>query len=108
MVDYPNLSSLNSNSGIGGLLAFPNAIDPLFWTVILTGIFSVLTLTMYFREKSLTGRGNLLSSAAVSSLACIMLAVLGSLLEIFTVETLVPIAVFGILIIVVWIFSNKN
>jgi hypothetical protein len=108
MVDYPDLSSLTNNSGIEGLLQLPNASYPYFWTLILGGIFFVLTLTMYFREKSLRGTGNILSSAAVASLACIVLAGLGSLLEIFTVETLVPVIVFGLLIIAVWIFSTRH
>ena len=108
MVDYPDLSSLNNGSGIGGLLALPNASYPFFWTLVLGGIFIILALAMYFREKSINGRGNLLSAAAVSSLACIVLATLGSLMEIFTVETLVPVVVFGVLIIVVWIFSTRH
>lgn len=107
MVEYPNISSLNNNSGISGLLALPNASFPLFWTTIIGGIFIILTFTMYFSEKSLKGRGNMLSSMAVSSLACIFLAGLGSLFGIFTVTTFIPILVFGIMIIVVWIISVK-
>lgn len=107
MVEYPNLSSLNDNAGIGGLLALPNASYPWFWTTIIGGIFIILSLTLYYSEKSLKGRGNFLSSMAVSSLACIIISVLGSLFGIFTVETLVPVLVFGIMIIAVWIISTK-
>lgn len=107
MVDYPNLTSIQNDSNIATLLALPNASNPFFWTVILGGVFIILSLTMYFREKSLTGRGNLLSSSAVSALACIVIAVFGSLINIFTVETLVPVLVFGLVIIVSWIFSSK-
>ena len=108
MVDYPNLSSLNSGSGINGLLALPNASYPNFWTVILAGIFFVLALGMFFREKSLNGRASLLSAAAVSAFACMFLATLGSLMRIFTVDTLVNVLVFGLLIIVVWLFSGGD
>lgn len=108
MVDYPNLSSLNANAGIDGILALPNASYPNFWTVILGGIFVVLTLAMFFREKSINGRGNMLSGAAVSAFACIVLATLGSLMRIFTVDTLVNVIVFGLLIIVFWLFSGGD
>jgi hypothetical protein len=108
MVNYPNISSLNSNSGISGLLALPNASYPNFWTAILAGIWLVLTLGMYFKEKGLNGRGNILSAAAVSALACIVLATLGSLVRIFTVDTLITVVVFGLLIIVIWLFSGRN
>lgn len=108
MVEYPDLSSLNNASGIGGLMSLPNASYPWFWTTILAGIWIIIALTTYFREKSLKGVGNLLSSLAVSALACIILATVGSLFGIFTVETLVPVAVFGAVIIVIWLFSSKN
>lgn len=89
-------------------MALPNASYPFFWTIILAGIWILLSLTMYFREKSLRGVGNVLSSMAVSALACIMLATLGSLFGIFTVATLVPVIVFAVLIIVIWLFSSKQ
>lgn len=108
MVEYPDLSNLSNTSGIEGLMSLPNASYPWFWTTILAGIWIIISLTTYFREKSLNGRGNLLSSMAVSALACIILATVGSLFGMFTVETLVPVAVFEVVIIVIWLFSSKN
>ena len=109
MVEYPDLSSLSNTSGISGLIAVPSASFPWFWTTILIGIFFIITWASYFNEKALKGRGNILSSMAISSLACIIGATLGSLVGMFTVQTLVPIVVFGVLIIGIWILSsNKN
>lgn len=108
MVEYPDLSSLSNNSGIEDLMALPNASFPWFWVTILAGIFLILTLSLYYREKEERARGSLLSAAAVSSLACIVLAVIGSLFGLFTLETLVPVIVFGILIIAVWFMSARS
>ena len=107
-VIYPDLSNLSNTSGISGLLTLPNASYPFFWTIILAGIFIILSSTMYYREKALKGVGNLLSSMAVSSFACIVLATFGSLVGIFTVTYLVYIAVVGIVIIALWIFSKMG
>lgn len=107
MVDYPDLSSLSNSSGIEALIALPNASYIWFWPTILAGLFVIFTLAMYFGEKSLKGTGNAFSAAAISALACIMLAVLGSFLGMFTVVTLVPIVVFGVVIIAIWIMVGK-
>lgn len=108
MVDYPDLSSLSNTSGLQGILTLPNASYPFFWVFILGAIWVVISFSIYYRDKSLTGRGNLLSSMAVASLACIMLGLIATLIEILTVTTFIPILVFGIVIIVIWMFSNPN
>lgn len=108
MVDYPDLGNLSSGAGISSILSLPNASYPIFWTLILGGIWLIVTLTLYFREKSLKGIGNLLSSAGVSALACVVLLTLGSIVGIFTVETQVPIATFCVIIIAVWLFSSSR
>ncbi len=102
---YPDLSNLNNNSNIGDLLAIPNASYPFFWSWILIGVGLLITLSLYFREKESNARGNLLSSAAVASLVVIVIATLGSIVNIVTFTALVPILVFGLLIIAIWFFS---
>ena len=106
-VDYPDLSSISNNSNIGSFLSLPNSSYPFFWTWLIFGIFVILTLSLYFKEKAKIGKGNLLSSAAVSSLAIVILATLGSLIGLFTIKTLIPIIVMSLVIIIVWIFSKK-
>lgn len=105
-ISYPDLSNLSNTTGIEGLLQLPNASYPFFWAIIIAGIWVILTFTMYFKEKAIQGRGNMLSSAAVSSLAAIMLSTLGSLLGIVTLTSQLPILIFGIVVIVLWIFSK--
>lgn len=107
MVTYPDLSNV-SGGGINEILALPNASYPWYWTIMLFGIWFIISSILYFTDKRLVGRGNLLAAMSVSALACIMLAVLGSLMNIFTTTTLVPVMVFGILIIVVWIISSSK
>lgn len=108
MVNYPDLSNVTNSSGVEGLIALPNASYPFFWTLILAGIWVIVSGTLYFTEKNLNGRGNLLSSMAVASLGCILLAILGSLIGMFTLTTLVPVMVFGLVIIAVWIISGQR
>ena len=106
MVDYPDLSNLSNSSGIGDLLAIPNTSYPFFWTIIIAGIWIVLTMSFYFREKSIKGKSDIISAMAVASLPCIMISTLGSLLGIVTITSQLPIIVLSGVIIAVWIFSK--
>lgn len=106
MVNYPDLSNLSSGSGINNFLTLPNSVWPLFWPIILLAIFVVMSMTFYFSDKSKRTVGNLLSSMAVSALWCQVLAVVGSLIGIFTLYTLLPIIVLGMVIEVIWLLSQ--
>jgi len=75
MVKYPDLSNLSTGE-IGELLALPNASYPFYWGLTMIGLWIIFSFSMYFREKELKGKGNLLSSMAVSSFAIIMLSTL--------------------------------
>ncbi len=108
MVNYPDLSNLSNDAGIGELLALPNASYPFYWGIIMVGIFIIVSLSIYFRDKSLGRPGNLLSSMAVSSLAVIMLSTLGTLINIITLEVFLPLLVAGMAIIAIWIFSGPT
>ena len=107
MVDYPDLSSLNSESGIAGLMALPNASYPYFWAWILGGIWSIMVLTMYFKETEKIGKAKILSSMSVACLAILLLSTIGSVLGIVSVEIMVVILVFSLMIIGIWFFSTK-
>ena len=108
MVTYPDLSSLSDGAGIGELLALPNASYPFYWALIMVGIFVIISLTMYFKEKSVGRPGNLLSSMAVSAFAVIMLSTVGTLFNILTLEIFLPLLVAGLVIIAIWIFSGRS
>ncbi len=104
MVSYPNLDNLPS--GIGGLLSLPNASYPFYWALIMIGLWVIFSLTMYFKEKELSGKGNLLSAMAVSAFAIIMLSTVGTLFNIITLTIFLPLLIGGLVIIAIWIFSN--
>lgn len=106
MVNYPDLSSLGNSSSISNLAALPSASYPFYWTIMIGAIWIILTLTMYFRDKSLQGKGNILSSMAIASFAAIVLSAAGSWMGIVSVTSQLPILVFGVVILVVWIFSS--
>jgi len=104
MAKYPDLG--NVTGGIGELLALPNASYPYYWALIMIGLWVIISLTLYFKEKSLLGKGNLLSSMAVSAFAIIMLSTLGTLFNIITLAIFLPLLVGGLVIIAIWIFSS--
>ena len=107
MVTYPDLSSLNNQSGIAGLMSLPNNSYPFFWAWILAGIWVIMVLTMYFVEKNKLGKGKILSSMAVSCLAIIFLATIGTVLGIVSAEIMVYIIVLSAIVIAVWFYSSK-
>lgn len=107
MVDYPDLSNLNSDSGIAGLMSLPNASYPYFWAWILGGIWSIMVLTMYFKEVEKVGKAKILSSMSVACLAILLLSTIGTVLTIVSVEIMVVILVLSLMIIGMWFFSTR-
>lgn len=108
VVEYPDLSNLGDDSGIAELMALPNSSLPFYWALILVGIWVIISLSMYFKEKADGKPGNLLSGMAVSALAVIMLATLGSLFNIISLTVLLPLIVGGLTVIAFWIFSGSS
>ncbi len=105
MVEYPDLSVLNNQSGIGGLLSLPNASYPYFWAWILGGIWAIITFTTYFVEKEKEGKGRMLSSMAVACLVIIFLSTIGTIVGFVSVEIMVYILVISMIIIAIWFFT---
>ena len=88
-------------------MGFPNSAYPPFWAWIIGALWIIITLTIFFEEKDRVGKANILSGMAVSSLVCIVLSVFGTLLGVIDLPIMIYILVFGILIIIVWFFSQK-
>lgn len=105
MVNYPDLSNV-SGQGIGGLMSLPNSSYPWYWVIIMIALWLIFSLTMYFKEKSSNGRGNLLSSMAVSSFAILVLSTIGTLFNIITMQVFLPLLIGGLMVIAIWIFSS--
>ena len=106
MAKYPDLGNLSDSAGIGELLALPNASYPFYWALIIIGLWVIVFLTIYFKEKEFSSKGNLLSAMAVSSFAMIMLSAVGTLFNIITLPIFLPLLIGGLLIIAIWIFSS--
>lgn len=102
MYDYPNASS------IGELLSYPTIGNPSFWLWILGAIFVIFSLTSYYNEVKIFGKGRLLSSLVVSSFFITCLAVLGSVIGFITTEILIIIIVFFAIFTAIFIFSGDN
>lgn len=108
MVEYPDLSSLNGTSGIGGLLSLSNSSYPYFWAWILGAFWLIITTSLYFSERQRKGVGSLLSSMAISCFALMVLSTLGSIIGFVSLEIMTYILVFCLMIIGVWFFTTKN
>ncbi len=106
MVNYADLGNLSENATIGELMALPNNAYPYFWAWIIGGIWLIMALSMYFSQKEKIGKTNFLSPLAISSFACIILSAIGTLVGIISLEIMIYVLVFGLLIIVVYFFSD--
>jgi len=107
MVNYPDLSNLTNSSGVAGLMALPNSSYPYFWAWIMGGIWVIMVFTMFFKEKEKLGRTRILSSMAVASLSILLLSTIGTALTIITVDIMINILVFCMVVIAIWFFSSK-
>lgn len=105
-INYPDLSDLSSNATIVDLMALPNSSYPFYWGVIIMGLWAIISFTLYFKDKALSGKSNLLSAMAVSSLAMIVLSTILTLTPILTMQIFLPLLIGGLLIIAIWIFSS--
>lgn len=108
MVSYPDLSNLNNESGIAGIMKLPTSSYPYYWAWILGGIWLIIVLAMYNREKEKIGKANILSSMAVACLAIIFLSVIGTVLGIISLEIMIYILVLSLVVIGIWFLSGKK
>ena len=103
---YLGLESLNDTS-VAGIMGFPLTGDYYFYAKILFGIWLIIGLGFFFEERKRLGKGNMLSSFAVASLAVIVLASIGSLFDIVTGEVFVSTIVLGLISIFIWFIKGK-
>jgi len=106
MVNFYDLSSLGANATIGDFLALPNSAYPYFWAWIIGALWIILSLSLYFKEKETNGKGKILGAMAVSSLAMMILSLVGTILGIITQDIILYILVIGFVIIGIWFFKK--
>jgi hypothetical protein len=108
MVDYPDFSNFGNDTNIGDLLSLPNTSYPYFWVWILFGIWTIITLGLYFSEKNEVGKRNILSSMSVASFCIIILSTLGTIVGFVTNDIFIPLLVLCFLIIGIWFFFGRS
>ena len=90
-----------------GFLQFPSTDTIIFWPLILFAIFIVFTLSTFFREVRREGRGNILSSLAVSGFVVTAIAVIFSLLELIQTHIIVVTFVISVVFQVIYLLTKK-
>jgi len=95
-----------TDTSLLGILNYPTVCDYYFYAKILGAIFIVLTLLLFNREEENVVRGDMISCAAISSIATIFIAIAGSILGIIQTDILIISLVIGTIFIAIWIFKN--
>jgi len=101
---YTDLSSINQT--IEGFLQYPALVDKLFYVYILTAFFMIIALASFFEERRLYGKGNMLSSFAISSIGTIIISVFMLSLGLFTLTYEIMILTICLFLIVLWILKK--
>lgn len=92
--------------GLRELLQFPLIDTVIFYPVLLFAIFVVFTLSTFFREVRRTGKGNILSSLAVSGFVVTAIATIWSLLGLISVETIVLTFVISLVFQIIYLITK--
>lgn len=100
------------------LLVWPNTCTFYFYLVIFLVLVAIVGWFVYKREKKDVGRGNLVSSYAVTLLAFSFLAVMASLIHgdtgvlatiaLFPSDNLLYMFALTVLFILMWIFGKRD
>ena len=94
------------------LLVWPTSCNYWFYLIVLATIFIVLTLILYNRQKESEIKGDLISSLGVSSIAIIILALIGTLIKnsadipMIQSDIFLYVFAFGIIFILIWFFKK--
>ncbi len=103
---------ISSIETFADFLVYPVGCDYYFYLKIFLGLFIIMTWTVYAAEKRIRQNAEMLSSLAVSSLAILILALIGSLIKntqdiaMVSGEILLYILAFTIPFILIWIFKD--
>ena len=95
------------NATIGQLLAYPTTCDTQFYAKIMGGLWLIITLILFFKERERDVKPDFLSSAGVSALAIIIISLVGTLLTIISTEVFLEIMVLGGVFVVIWMIRDN-
>jgi len=103
---YTTLESLNDTS-LRGLLSFPTLDMTFFYAILLWTIGLILAISSYFFEKDRTGKGNFISSLAVSSFIMVVLSVILRYLELISREVLIINVVLTVIFVSAFLLTDR-
>lgn len=98
--------------GIADLLVYPTSCDYFFWAKILGGLFILFAILIYFSEKKILAKPDMISSMGVSSLAVFVLALIGTMIEstggypMVQQDIFIYVFAFTIIFVGIWIFKD--
>jgi len=99
-------------NNLGDLLVWPTSCNYWFYLIVLATIFIVLTLILFNRQKESEIRADIVSSLGVSSIAIIVLALIGTLIKnsadipMIQSDIFLYVFAFGIIFILIWFFKK--
>lgn len=99
-------------NGIADLLVYPTVCDYYFYAKIFAGLFIILTLAVYFTEKKVLLKPDIISGMGVSSLAIFFLALIGTLITstdgipMVQQDIFIYVIAFTIIFVGIWYFKD--
>lgn len=103
-----DLTTYGNSSDLTNLFALPNMDFPIFYPLILFAIFLILGLSTFFKQKSEEGRGDILSSFAVSGFATIVISLAMRLLGMITNTVMISVFAVCLVFIVLFLLTKKE
>lgn len=97
-----------TSAGITDFLQFPLYCDHYFYLKIYFGIYTILAFTIYFEEKRRVGSTDFLSVLGITSVAMLLLEVIGTLTGILQNDTFIYLMITNILFIAIWILKPSR
>lgn len=101
----PGLEELTDTSLIG-ILQYPASCVHYFYAYIMIALWLILTLILFRRDQDKLGKGDFISSMAVSSIAIFFLATIGTGLEIITSDIFIEMLVAMSILVVIWMLRR--
>lgn len=91
---------------ISSILAFPNSCDYYFWAKIMGAFWIILTLTMFFREKEIMVKPDIISCLGVASIATTFVNTIGTFLNIMPLDVFIKFTIVMVIFIGLWMFKD--
>lgn len=97
---------------IGDWLVYPTSCDYYFYAKILAGLFLLLTLSIFYTEKKILIKPDIISSLGVSSLVILFLAMIGTLITsssgipMIQQDIFIYVIAFTVIFVAMWFFKD--